>query len=208
MPIKNSKRKNKGKISRKYCPGASLWGNENEPSLKKNYRPGQHGNQPIRDTNYGIQLKAKQKLKFYYGMFEKGFKNLFKIARKKKGDTSESFVGLLERRLLTVIYRANFAPTIFAARQIISHKQVLVNGKIVNIGSYLVKEGDVVEVREKSKKNPLIMESLQNMKRDIPSYLDLDTKNMKVTFLKIPSIAEIPYPVEMNIPLIVEFYSR
>jgi len=204
---KNSKRTSaKGKLSRKY--GGTLWGKDNDPFLKKNYRPGQHGSQMRRETNYGLQLKAKQKLKTYYAMFERAFKNLFKKAKNKKGDTAENFVGFLESRLSTVVYRANLAPTIFASRQVINHKQILVNGKVVNIGSYLVKEGDVIEVKEKAKKNPLIMESLQNMERDIPSYLDVDPKNMKVKFLKVPSVAEVPYPVEMNISLIVEFYSR
>jgi len=204
---KNNKRTSaKGKLSRKF--GGALWGQENDPFVKRNYRPGQHGTQMKRDTNYGLQLKAKQMLKFYYAMFEKSFKNLFKKAKNRKGDTAEHFVGLLERRLVSVVYRANLAPSIFSARQVVSHKQILVNGKIVNIGSYLVKENDVIEVRAKSKKNPLIMETLQKMERDIPAYLDVDPKNMTVKFIKVPTLAEIPYPLEMNVNLVVEYYSR
>jgi len=204
---KNNKRASaKGKISRKF--GGALWGQDNDPFRKREYRPGQHGTKMKRDTNYGLQLKAKQKLKYYYGMFEKSFSNLFKKAKNKKGDTAEHFVGLLERRLTSVVYRANFAPTIFSARQVVNHKQILVNGKIVNIGSYLVKDGDVIEVRAKSKKNPLIMETLQKMERDVPSYLDVDVKNMKASFLKVPVIAEIPYALDMKVNLVVEHYSR
>lgn len=186
----------------------NLWGRANDPFIKRNYRPGEHGARPKRKTTYGIHLEAKQKLKKYYGMFEKQFRNLFKKAKISKGDTAENFVGLLERRLITVVYRANFAPTIFSARQIINHKHVLVNGKSINIGSYLVSPGDVVEIREKSKKNPLILETIQKQEKDIPSYLELDAKGMKVKFLNVPKIEDVPYPEMMDVSMVVEFYSK
>lgn len=198
----------KKKISRKL--GVNLWGKENDPYLKRNYKPGQHGaTSKGRPTDYGVQLKAKQKLKFYYGnISEKQFRNFFESASKLRGDTSENFVSLLERRLDTVIYRANFVPTVFAARQFVNHKHITVNGKVVNIPSYRLKVGDVVEVRNRSKQLNIVLESLQNMEREVPSYLELNTDNKSVKCVSNPAFSEIPYATQMEPHLIVEFYSR
>ena len=198
----------KKKISRKL--GVSLWGQDKDPYLKRNYKPGQHGaGLKSRTTDYGNQLKAKQKLKFYYGnISEKQFRNTFKLADRSKGDMSENFIGLLERRLDVVVYRANFVPTVFAARQFVNHKHVMVNGQIINIPSYKVKAGDVIEVRSKSKELNIVLESIQKMERDIPSYLDLDKDKKSVKYISVPQFSEVPYATQMEPHLIVEFYSR
>ncbi len=198
----------KKKISRKL--GASLWGQDKDPYLKRNYKPGQHGaTSRTRPTDYGTQLKAKQKLKFYYGnISEKQFRNMFKTATKIKGDVNENFIGLLERRLDAVVYRANFVPTVFAARQFVNHKHVTVNGKIINIPSYKLKPGDVVEVRGKSQQLTSVLESLQKMERDIPAYLDLNTDKKSVKYVSVPAFVDVPYATEMEPHLVVEFYSR
>ncbi|MBM5782343.1 MAG: 30S ribosomal protein S4 [Pelagibacterales bacterium] len=198
----------KKKFSRKL--GASLWGQAKDPFAKRNYKPGQHGAAPKgRTSDYGNQLRAKQRMKFYYGnISEKQFFNLFQLASKSKGDVSENFVALLESRLDAVIYRANFVPTVFAARQFVNHKHVTVNGQVVNIPSYRVKIGDVVQVRERSRKLTIVMESLQKMERDIPSYLQLDKDAFSIKLTEKPAFAEVPYPVEMQPHFITEFYSR
>jgi len=196
----------KKKVSRSL--GVSLWGRANDPFLKRNFRPGQHGTAPKRDTNYSIHLKAKQKVRKYYNMSESQFRTLFLKSRKIKGNTEEIFAGLLESRLATIVYRANFVPTIYAARQLVSHKHVLVNGKAINISSYLVQPGDLVQIEEKAKKIPLIIESLQNMERDIPNYLELNSTDMSVKFLNKPAFADIPYPFEAEFNTIVEYYSK
>jgi small subunit ribosomal protein S4 len=198
--------KAKKKLSRKL--GENLWGRPNDTFLKRNYRPGQHGMMPKRETSYGIHLKAKQKLKTYYNMLERQFKTLFNKSAKKKGDKAENFAGALESRLDMVVFRSNFAPTIFAARQFVTHKHVLVNGKKINLPSYPLQAGDVVEVTEKSRQIPMVIESLQRMERDVPSYLELNKEKMTVKFVNAPSIADIPYPFEANYNLIVELYSR
>jgi small subunit ribosomal protein S4 len=198
----------KKKFSRKL--GESLWGQEKDPFLKRNYKPGQHGpTSRTRPTDYGIQLKAKQKLKFYYGnISEKQFRKLFKEAAKAKGDASENFIGLLERRLDIIIYRSNFVSTVFAARQLVSHKHIKVNGKVVNIPSYRLKSGDVIEIREKSKELTVILEALQKMERDIPGYLEVNNKDQSAKYLDVPSFADVPYASKMEPHLVVEFYSR
>jgi small subunit ribosomal protein S4 len=199
----------KKKLSRKF--GVNLWGNANDTYEKKNYRPGQHGKTGSRGrtSDYGTQLRAKQRLKFYYGnISEKQFFNTFTLATKMKGDVSENFIGLLESRLDVVVYRANFVPTVFAARQFVNHKHVTVNGKTVNIPSYRLKIGDVVQVREKSRKLTIVMESLQKGERDVPSYLLLDKENFAVKSLASAVFAEVPYACEMEPHLITEFYSR
>lgn len=204
-----SKRINaKKKISRKL--GASLWGQAKDPFIKRNYKPGQHGAATKgRPTDYGNQLRAKQRLKFYYGnISEKQFFNLFQLASKTKGDVSENFIALLESRLDAIVYRANFVPTVFAARQFVSHKHVTVNGKVVNIPSYRVQIGDVIQVREKSRKLIIVMDSLQKMERDIPSYLQLNKDTFSIQMIIKPEFAEVPYPVEMQPHFITEFYSR
>lgn len=204
-----SKRINaKKKISRKL--GASLWGQAKDPFIKRNYKPGQHGAAAKgRPTDYGNQLRAKQRLKFYYGnISEKQFFNLFQLASKTKGDVSENFIALLESRLDAIVYRANFVPTVFAARQFVSHKHVTVNGKVVNIPSYRVQIGDVIQVREKSRKLVIVMDSLQKMERDVPSYLQLNKDTFSIQMTTKPEFAEVPYPVEMQPHFITEFYSR
>lgn len=200
--------KAKKKLSRKL--GASLWGQAKDPYLKRNYKPGQHGaSSRGRVSDYGTQLRAKQRLKFSYGnISEKQFRNTFKMATKLKGDVSENFIGLLESRLDAVIYRANFVPTVFAARQFISHKHITVNGKCVNIASYRLKIGDIVQIRQKSRKLAIVMESLDKMERDVPSYLSLDKDNFAVKLTTKPTFAEVPYAAEMQPSLVTEFYSR
>lgn len=198
----------KKKLSRKL--GGSLWGQAKDSYTKRNYKPGQHG-ASIRSrlSDYGIQLRAKQRMKFYYGnISEKQFFNTFTAASKQKGDVSENFICLLESRLDAVVYRANFVPTVFAARQFVNHKHVTVNGSIVNIASYQLKVGDVVAVRDKSKKINMVIESLQNMERDVPSYLALDKEAQSIKVVAKPSFAEVPYAIEMEPHLITEFYSR
>ncbi|GHU27232.1 30S ribosomal protein S4 [Bacilli bacterium] len=197
----------KKKISRSL--GVNLWGRANDPYNKRNYRPGQHGTAARRETTYGVQLRAKQKLKGYYAnLGETQFKNLFLKAKKSKKDTAQAFVGLLESRLDSIIYRANFVPTMFAARQTISHRHTMVNGKIVSIPSFLLKPGDVVEIVDRARKISLVVDSLAKMERNVPSYVELDGNNFSAKYNAIPSIEEVPYPVVMDINLVVEYYSR
>ena len=198
----------KKKISRKL--GGSLWGQAKDPYNKKNYKPGQHGAASKgRVSDYGTQLRAKQRMKFCYGnISEKQFFNSFTLASKSKGDVSENFVALLESRLDTVVYRANFVPTVFAARQFVSHKHVSVNGKTVNIASFKVKVGDVVQVREKSRKLAIVIDALQKMERDVPSYMQLDKDTLSAKLITKPAFAEVPYAIQMEPHLITEFYSR
>lgn len=196
----------KKKVSRSL--GVSLWGRSNDPFIKRNTRPGQHGAAPRRDTNHSIHLKAKQKVRKYYDIKESQFRTLFDKAKKLKGNTEDNFASLLESRLASVVYRANFAPTVFSARQLVSHKHILVNGKPINISSYIVKAGDVISVSPNAKKIPLINEALQEMERDVPVYLELNSSDMSVKFLNKPVIADIPYPFEPEFNMIVEFYSK
>lgn len=196
----------KKKVSR--ALGVSLWGRANDPFLKRNFRPGQHGTAPKRDTNYSIHLKAKQKVKKYYNMKEGQFRTLFLKSKRIKGNTEEIFAGLLESRLETVVYRANFVPTMYSARQLVNHKHVLVNGKSINITSYSVKPGDVVQLTENAKKIPLVIEALQNMERDVPNYLELNSNEMSIKFLNKPAFNDIPYPFEAEFNTIVEYYSK
>ena len=197
----------KKKISRKL--GGNLWGNANDSFIKRNYRPGQHGaSSKGRSSDYGNQLRAKQRLKFYYNVSERQFFNTFQLAQKMKGDASENFIALLETRLDAVVYRANFVPTIFAARQFVSHKHVLVNGEVVNIASYRLKVGDVVSVKAKSQQLALVIESTQNQRTDVPSYLLLDKQNFSIKLQEKPVFALVPYAIKMEPHLITEFYSR
>jgi small subunit ribosomal protein S4 len=188
----------------------NLWGRPKSPFNTRAYPPGQHGqNKRGKPTDYGIQLNAKQKLKGYYGNInERQFRNLYRQALTKRGDTTENLIGLLERRLDTVIYRAKFTPTVFAARQLINHGHIRVNKKRVNISSYLVKETDVIDVREKSKTLTVIDGSLSNKERDVPEYIQLDDKNKIVKLIRVPKFSEVPYPVIMEPSLVIEYYSR
>lgn len=199
----------KYKISRRL--GVNLWGRAKDPTNNKSYPPGQHGSAAGRKktSDFGNQLRAKQQLRGYYGnMSEKQFRRAYSEAFRGRGDTSETLIGLLERRLDSVIYRMNFVPTMFAARQLISHKHVLVNGRSVNIASYRVKEGDTVELKDKAKNMPLVIEAGQTQERNVPDYVEVDTKSYKGKFVRTPKLAEVPYPVIMQPNLVVEFYSR
>ncbi|MBN8531692.1 MAG: 30S ribosomal protein S4 [Alphaproteobacteria bacterium] len=198
----------KYKISRRL--GASLWGRAKDPFNKRNTPPGQHGAASRKRTSdFGLQLKEKQKLKGYYAnISEKQFRKIYDEAASRKGDTSENLVGLLERRLDMVVYRMNFVPTIFAARQFVNHGHILVNGKKVNIPSYRVKEGDEISVRQKSRELPLVLQATQQPEKDVPEYISSDTKQLKGKFVRVPKLADIPYPVVMEPNLVVEFYSR
>jgi len=188
----------------------NLWGRPKSPFNSRNYPPGQHGKtKKGKPSDYGIQLEAKQKMKFYYGnMNERQFRNVYRKALSKKGNTTENLVGLLERRLDTVIYRAKFASTVFSARQIINHGHIKVNGKKVNIPSYLVKEEDSIEVKDKSKELTMILGSLVSKEREIPEYIQIDEKNKKAKFLRVPKFSEVPYPTIMEPNLVIEYYSR
>ena len=188
----------------------NLWGRPKSPFNSRAYPPGQHGQgKKGKPTDYGIQLQAKQKLKSYYGNInERQFRNIYRKALKKKGDTTENLISLLETRLDTVIYRGKFTPTVFAARQLINHGHVRVNSKKVNIGSYLVKETDLIEIKEKSKKLTIIDGSLASKERDVPEYIQLDDKNKSVKLIRVPKFSEVPYPVIMEPSLVIEYYSR
>jgi small subunit ribosomal protein S4 len=197
----------KYKIDRRL--GCNLWGRPKSPFNKRQTGPGQHGGRRGKLSDYGLQLMAKQKLKGYYANIgERKFRRYFKEADRLRGDTGQNLVGLLEARLDAVIYRSKFVPTMFAARQFVSHKHVTVNGKVVNIPSYQVKEGDVVEVREKAQQLALVQIALEDPSRDVPEYLDVNEKKRKTTFLRVPALEDIPYPVQMEPQMIVEFYSR
>tara|TARA_B110001450_G_C17514168_1_gene437713 strand:+ start:176 stop:793 length:618 start_codon:yes stop_codon:yes gene_type:complete len=200
--------KSKHKVDRRLK--VNLWGRPKSPFNSRAYPPGQHGQgRKGKPTDYGIQLQAKQKLKSYYGNInERQFRNIYRKALSKRGDTTENLIALLESRLDTVIYRGKFAPTVFAARQLINHGHIRVNKKKVNISSYLVKETDVIEVREKSKKLNIIDGSLQSTERDVPEYIQLDDKQKSVKLIRIPKFAEVPYPVIMEPSLVIEYYSR
>ena len=188
----------------------NLCGRPKSPFNTIAYPPGQHGqNKKGKPTDYGVQLNAKQKLKAYYGNInERQFRNIYRKAITKKGDTTENLIGLLESRLDTVIYRAKFTPTVFAARQLINHGHIRVNKKKVNISSYLVKESDVIEVKEKSKGLTVIDWSLSSKERDVPEYIQLDDKNKTVKLIRVPKFEEVPYPVIMEPNLVIEYYSR
>ena len=188
----------------------NLWGRPKSPFNSRAYPPGQHGqNKRGKPTDYGIQLNAKQKLKGYYGNInERQFRNIYRLAITKRGDTTENLIGLLESRLDTVIYRAKFTPTVFAARQLINHGHIKVNKKKVNISSYTVKETDVIEIREKSKTLTVIDGSLSSQEREVPEYIQLDDKAKTVKLIRVPKFAEVPYPVIMEPSLVIEYYSR
>ena len=188
----------------------NLWGRPKSPFNTRNYPPGQHGqSRKGKPTDYGIQLNAKQKLKSYYvNINERKFRNVYRKALKKKGDTTENLVGLLETRLDTIIYRAKFAPTVFSARQLINHGHFKVNKKKVNISSYTVKENDLIEVKDKSKTLLIIEGCLNSKERDVPEYIQHDSKNKTAKLVRVPKFADIPYPTLMEPKLVIEYYSR
>tara|TARA_B100000427_G_scaffold326828_1_gene336216 strand:+ start:810 stop:1427 length:618 start_codon:yes stop_codon:yes gene_type:complete len=188
----------------------NLWGRPKSPFNSRNYPPGQHGKtNKAKKSDYGTQLEAKQKMKFYYGnMNERQFRNVYRKALNKRGNTTENLIGFLERRLDTVIYRAKFATTVFSARQLINHGHIRVNGKKVNISSFLVTEKDSIEVKEKSKDLTVIAGSLVSKEREIPDYIQMDEKNRKAKLIRVPKFSEVPYPTIMEPNLVVEYYSR
>ena len=199
----------KYKIDRRL--GVNLWGRPKSPFNRRNSKPGQHGVQGQRKklSDYGNQLFAKQKLKFYYGdLTERQFRNIFKKASNIKGDTSQILIELLERRLDATVYRMKFVTTVFAARQFVSHGHVLVNGKKLTIPSYSVKDGDVIEIKESSREIPIVLEAISSTERDTPEYLSVDYDKLKGTFLQGPKLDEVPYPVVMEPNLVIEYYSR
>ena len=189
--------------------GENIWGRPKSPVNKRSYGPGQHGQRRKgKPSDFGTQLRAKQKLKGYYGSIsEKQFRRYYAEAIRLKGDSGENLVGLLERRLDAVIYRAKFVPTVFAARQFVNHGHVTVNGKRVNIASYRVQAGDVVAVRERSRNMALVLEAIQSVERDTPDYITVDGKGLSATFVRAPEFSEVPYPVKMEPNLVVEFYA-
>ena len=189
----------------------NLWGRPKSPFNSRGYPPGQQGQSASKKkpSNYGIQLEAKQKLKSYYGNInERQFRNIYKKAIMKKGDTAENLIGFLERRLDAVVYRAKLSTTIFSARQLINHGHVKVNGKKVNIASYQLKEEETIEIRDKAKQLAFIDIALANKEREAPEYLQVDEKNKKVKFVRTPKFEEVPYPVVMEPNLVIEYYSR
>ena len=188
----------------------NLWGRPKSPFNKRAYGPGQHGQtKTSKPSDYGIQLQAKQKLKAYYGNInERQFRNIYRKALSKKGNTSENLIALLESRLDTVVYRAKLAPTVFAARQLINHGHIRVNKKRVNISSYILKDTDQIEINEKSKKLNVIDGSIQSKEREIPEYIQYDGKSKSVKLVRVPKFSEVPYPVIMEPNLVIEYYSR
>lgn len=197
----------KYKIDRRV--GENIWGRPKSPVNKRNYKPGQHGQgRRAKVSDFGMQLMAKQKLKFYYGdITEKQFRKTFDEANRMKGNTAENLIGLLECRLDAFVYRSKFVPTIFAARQFVNHGHILLNGKKCNIGSVRLKEGDVVQVREKSRNMALVLEALGSPERDLPEYVEVDPKAMTATLVRVPELSDVPYPVQMEPAQVVEYYS-
>tara|TARA_B100000686_G_scaffold322647_1_gene376660 strand:+ start:842 stop:1456 length:615 start_codon:yes stop_codon:yes gene_type:complete len=203
----SKRQSSKYKINRRLS--VNLWGRPKSPFNIREYGPGQHGQRRRKVSDYGTQLRAKQQLRGYYGNInEKQFRRIYAEAVLARGDTSEQLIGLLERRLDIVIYRMLFVPTVFAARQLISHGHVMVNGGRVNIPSYRLREGDQVEVRQKSKQHPVVLEAIQTPERDVPDYMEVDFEKLKGTFIRTPILSDVPFPVQMEPNLVIEYYSR
>ena len=198
----------KHKIDRRLS--VNLWGRPKSPFNLRKYKPGQHGQKHSgKLSDFGVQLNAKQKLKGYYGnLNERQFRNCYKEAIRQKGDSGENLIAILERRLDTIVYRSKFVPTVFAARQFINHGHVKVNGKRVNIASCLLTEGDVVEIKDKSKELAIVVESIKSQERDIPGYISVDEQKLSSTFVRVPQFAEVPYATQMDPKLVIEYYSR
>ena len=213
----------KHKIDRRL--GVNLWGRPKSPlnsqiwqSLttsgipplnSREYGPGQHGQRRKKPTDFGVQLMAKQKLKGYYGNIgEKQFKKYYQKAVRAKGDTGQNLVGILEMRLDAVLYRSKMVPTVFAARQVINHGHVLLNGKRCNIASVLLRPGDEIALKEKAKNIPAVLEAIASVERDVPEYVEADHNKFTARFVRVPTLDEVPYPVQMEPNLVVEYYSR
>ena len=190
--------------------GENIWGRPKSPINKRAYGPGQHGQRRKQKvSDFGLQLRAKQKLKGYYGnITERQFRKIYEEASRLRGSTSEQLIGLLERRLDAVVYRAKFVPTVFASRQFVSHGHVSVNGRKVDICSYRCKVGDVVEVKEPSRQLTIVLEAIKSAERDTPDFLEVDHTKMTAKVLRIPTLSDVPFPVQMEPNLVVEFYSR
>jgi small subunit ribosomal protein S4 len=197
----------KYKINRRL--GANLWGRSKSPLNRRDYGPGQHGQRRKKPSDFGTQLMAKQKLKGYYANIgERQFRRLYEEAVRRRGDTGENLIELLERRLDAVVYRMKFVATPFAARQFVNHGHIRVNGKRVNIASYQVSDGDVIEVKDKSRQLVVVLEAVKSAERDVPDYVEVDHEKMRGRFVRAPKLADVPYPVQMEPNLVVEFYSR
>jgi small subunit ribosomal protein S4 len=197
----------KYKINRRL--GANLWGRSKSPLNRRDYGPGQHGQRRKKPSDFGTQLMAKQKLKGYYANIgERQFRRLYEEAVRRRGDTGENLIELLERRLDAVVYRMKFVATPFAARQFVNHGHIRVNGKRVNIASYQVNDGDVIEVKDKSKQLVVVLEAVKSAERDVPDYVEVDHEKMRGRFVRAPKLADVPFPVQMEPNLVVEFYSR
>jgi len=198
----------KHKIDRRL--GENIWGRPKSPFNKREYGPGEHGQRRRgKLSDYGQQLRAKQKLKGYYGnITEKQFKAIYREAARLRGDTSEKLIGLLERRLDAVVYRCKFVPTMFAARQFVNHGHVRVNGTRVNIPSFRVKEGDVITLSEKAKQMALVLEAMQSGERDVPEYIEADHNKFTATFVRQPSLGDVPFAVQMEPHLVVEYFAK
>ena len=189
--------------------GENIWGRPKSPVNSRSYGPGQHGQRrKSKVSDFGLQLRAKQKLKGYYGnLTEKQFSRIYEEADRRKGNTSENLIGLLESRLDAIVYRAKFVPTVFAARQFVNHGHVTVNGQKVNIASDRCKIGDVIEVRERSRNMALVLEAIQSSEREFTDYVEVDAKGLSAKFIRVPELSEVPYPVKMEPNLVIEYYS-
>jgi small subunit ribosomal protein S4 len=189
--------------------GQNLWGRPKSPVNKRSYGPGQHGQRRKGKTSdFGLQLVAKQKLRMYYGnITEKQFRRTYTEAARRKGNTAENLIALLESRLDAVVYRSKFTPTVFAARQVVNHGHIKVNGRRVTIPSYLVKAGDVIEMGEKGRNMALVLEALQSQERDVPEYIEVDPKAMTAKYSRVPLLSDVPYAVQMEPHLVVEYYA-
>ena len=197
----------KFKINRRL--GCNLWGKSKSPVNNRNYAPGQHGMNRKKPTDYGVQLLAKQKLRGYYGNIqEKQFRRIYEKAMRMRGDTSENIIALLERRLDAVVYRMKLSPSVFAARQLVNHGHIKVNGRVVNIPSFMVSDGDEIELVASMKQNIIVLSAIQSSEREVPAYMEIDHNTFKGKFLNAPKLADVPYPVVMEPNLVVEFYSR
>jgi small subunit ribosomal protein S4 len=191
--------------------GVNLWGQAKSPFNRRKYKPGQHG-PTARSGNlsdYGKQLRAKQLLKGYYGNIgEKKFRKYYDAASNMRGDTPQNMIGLLESRLDAVVYRAKLAPTVFSARQLVSHGHVNVNGRRVKISSYQVKPNDEITISDKAKQMPLVVLALESAERNFADYVKVDKESFSASFVRVPTFDEVPYPIQMQPDLVVEFYSR
>ena len=197
----------KYKINRRL--GVNLWGRAKSPLNRREYGPGQHGQRRKKPSDYGTQLSAKQKLKGYYANIgERQFRRLYAEAVRRRGDTGDNLIELLERRLDAVVYRMKFVPTPFAARQLVNHRHVLVNGRRINIPSYTVHDGDTIELTAKAKQLALVLEASGSGERDVPDYLEIDHDRMRGRFIRAPKPTDVPYPVSMEPNLVIEYYSR